>query len=110
MAIRMSDADGRKTCKYYACSNCWGVLNATMVIEHAADGKLVFPDLVDVSCDTPDCECRGFIAKGTVKRRLQEAKQQGILARQSLRDAFPELRLRFNKGESEAEIIRELGF
>jgi hypothetical protein len=117
MSVRMPKNEAKHVIARCCCSNCWNILDGYMIIETGQDGKAhVVDGLVDVKCETRDCQCKGFVSKNYVAEKLADGFRMAMSARTALSEAFPELnpdmkkKILSSESKTEAEFLKELGF
>lgn len=76
MPIRnLEPAEAEKIVSKRRCSDCWGVLIARNDPESRT---------ITVSCDTPDCPCRGHVSTEFVENSLAESRAKRWEAERAL--------------------------
>lgn len=81
------------------CSDCYGAVIAVRNRETKE---------YEIKCSTPGCLCRGTISRTTLYRRQAKNIAEAHDAKDTLKKALPWLDP--NRGKSEVDLLKELGF
>lgn len=91
--------EARKIQMHRVCSDCYCPVIA---VRNRKTGEF------EIQCSTPGCGCRGTISRHTLYRRQAENMAEAHEAKETLKKAVPWLDP--NRGKSETDLLKELGF